>query len=187
MTSDTNEIMTARLVLRCARVSDAAAMPAVFNDPDVERFTRSIPYPYGTAEAEEAIARFAAQQAAGEGTVRLITEKEGGGVVGSVGLAARGENAAELGYVVGRAWSGRGYATEAAAALLDHGFRVLGLDEIVAHAMIENPASSQVLRKIGMISLGVTCEVCGKRGVPIDVHGFRLDRGEFEHACTASD
>ncbi|MDX1576590.1 MAG: GNAT family N-acetyltransferase, partial [Kiloniellales bacterium] len=48
-----------------------------------------------------------------------------------------------------RAW-GRGIATEAAARVLDYGFRVFELDSIVGVAHLENRASHQVLRKIGL-------------------------------------
>jgi [ribosomal protein S5]-alanine N-acetyltransferase len=47
-------------------------------------------------------------------------------------------------------WWGQGYATEAAKALLRHGFEALGLNRIYAHHMTKNPASGRVLEKIGM-------------------------------------
>jgi ribosomal-protein-alanine N-acetyltransferase len=45
---------------------------------------------------------------------------------------------------------GRGYATEAAAALLRYGFDELGLQKISATCDPNNTASVGVLRKIGM-------------------------------------
>jgi len=46
---------------------------------------------------------------------------------------------------------GQGFATEAAKALLDYGFGVIGLDKIVAIVMPENIASKRVIEKMGMI------------------------------------
>jgi len=45
---------------------------------------------------------------------------------------------------------GRGYATEAARALIDYGFRRMGLQRIVATTEYENEASQAVMRRLGM-------------------------------------
>ena len=45
---------------------------------------------------------------------------------------------------------GRGYATEAAAALIDHGFREMRLARIVATTTRDNLASIAVMRRLGM-------------------------------------
>ena len=60
----------------------------------------------------------------------------------------------EIGYRYARKAWGRGLATEAAAAALDHGFRVLELDPIVAVSHPDNAASHRVLRKIGLRRAG---------------------------------
>jgi RimJ/RimL family protein N-acetyltransferase len=60
----------------------------------------------------------------------------------------------EIGYRFVRAAWGRGFATEAAAAVLDHGFRALRLDPIVAVSDPDNLASHRVLRKIGLRAAG---------------------------------
>ena len=56
----------------------------------------------------------------------------------------------EIGWVVGRPHQGRGYATEAALALLDHGFSRLGLHRIIATCETDNLASVRVMEKLGM-------------------------------------
>jgi RimJ/RimL family protein N-acetyltransferase len=56
----------------------------------------------------------------------------------------------EIGYRYVRAAWGQGVATEAGRAVLDHGFRALGLDPIVAVARPENLASRRVLEKLGL-------------------------------------
>lgn len=56
----------------------------------------------------------------------------------------------ELAYHFGRAWWGRGYATEAAIASLEYGFRECGLTEIIAICYPEHAASRRVMEKAGM-------------------------------------
>lgn len=56
----------------------------------------------------------------------------------------------ELGYRLRRDAWGRGYATEAARALLDKGFSELGLRLVWGETMAVNVASQKVMQKIGM-------------------------------------
>ncbi len=58
---------------------------------------------------------------------------------------------AELGYIVHPDHQGRGYATEAAGALLGFGFEALGLHRIFATIEPRNAASARVLERIGMV------------------------------------
>jgi RimJ/RimL family protein N-acetyltransferase len=59
-------------------------------------------------------------------------------------------SAVEIGWLlVPSAW-GQGYATEAAAALIEEGFRRVGLDRIVARYQPANTASGRIMEKIGM-------------------------------------
>jgi ribosomal-protein-alanine N-acetyltransferase len=57
----------------------------------------------------------------------------------------------EIYYGLSRDYWGKGFATEAAKALLDYGFGLIGLDKIVAIVMPENIASKKVIEKMGMI------------------------------------
>jgi [ribosomal protein S5]-alanine N-acetyltransferase len=60
----------------------------------------------------------------------------------------------EIGYRYRAAAWGRGIASEAAAAVLEHGFRSLELDPIVAVTHPANRASQRVLEKIGLRAVG---------------------------------
>ncbi len=73
-------------------------------------------------------------------------------VIGSIGLFDVDEELgqAELGYSIGSKWWGKGYATEAAKAVIDHAFQAVGLHRICASHHVDNVASGNVLQKIGM-------------------------------------
>ena len=73
-----------------------------------------------------------------------------GEVIGHAGLQRLADSDdVELGYYLGRAAWGQGYATEAARACLEHGFRTCGLPRIVAVVRTGNDASRRVLGKLG--------------------------------------
>ena len=82
-----------------------------------------------------------------------VTLRDGGEMIGWVGLGRLDiePDETEIYYGLSDEHWGRGYATEAAAALLGYAFRTLGLARIVAIVLPDNPASEQVLRKIGLV------------------------------------
>ena len=78
-----------------------------------------------------------------------------GTLAGSVGLMARiGPGGLEIGYWVHRAWTGRGLATAATAALVDQAFRLPGVDRVeIVHDEL-NVASAGIPRKLGFTEVG---------------------------------
>ena len=77
------------------------------------------------------------------------------GFVGYVGLApaefeASFTPAVEVGWRLARSAWGHGYATEAARAAVEDGFRRLGLEEVVSFTAIGNQRSRRVMERIGM-------------------------------------
>jgi ribosomal-protein-alanine N-acetyltransferase len=74
-------------------------------------------------------------------------------LVGRCGVAVLeidGVHEREIGFVLGREHWGRGYATEAAAAMRDHAFGALGLTRLASPIHPDNEASKRVAAKIGM-------------------------------------
>lgn len=57
----------------------------------------------------------------------------------------------ELYYLIGREYWGNGFATEAAAALTDYAFDVIGLNQLYAKADPRNVASLRILEKLGFV------------------------------------
>jgi [ribosomal protein S5]-alanine N-acetyltransferase len=72
--------------------------------------------------------------------------------IGNVGvrLNAPGSSAADIGFELSPDYWGRGYATEAARAMLRFAFEDLRLHRVAAHCVADNTASARVLRKLGM-------------------------------------
>ncbi|MEO8227247.1 MAG: GNAT family protein, partial [Gemmatimonadota bacterium] len=85
----------------------------------------------------------------------------------------------ELGYWIGRPHWGNGYVTEAAAAVIRHGFMTLDLNRIEAHHLSGNDASGRVLLKVGMTHEGSMREHVRKWGKFQDVEGYSILRREY--------
>ena len=81
-----------------------------------------------------------------------ITLKESGAHIGWCGIGGVEFDHAqkEIFYLIGREHWGKGYAKEASAALLNYGFKVMGVKEIVGLCKPENIASKKVLENIGL-------------------------------------
>ena len=174
-------IESERLVLREPTEADLPHMPGVFGDPEIYAYTRNIPYPYGEADAAAALARYRRLAAAGEALTLFPECRACGEIIGLVVLIlSPGKDEAELGYALGRAWWGKGYATEAASAMVGYAFESLAVGEVNAHAMVRNPASSRVLVKVGMRSVGIAEGLCRKDGEVFDAEGFAITRAVWE-------
>lgn len=80
-----------------------------------------------------------------------ILVAEEGRLIGNCGIRMGGAGArqAELGYELDPAYWGRGYASEAARALLAFGFRDLTLHKVSARVVADNAASVRVLERLG--------------------------------------
>ncbi|WP_263172972.1 GNAT family N-acetyltransferase [Streptomyces sp. SCSIO ZS0520] len=139
-------MVTARLVLRPWA---EAELRAVCSGDRLPGWAPDFP-----AEGDQVIAGFLAGQPAarGEWGHRLVTEREGGLVVGSIGLFwPPSAGSLEIGYGIVASRRGRGYATEATAALAAHGLRAPGVHTVTAQVETANPASVRVLEKAGML------------------------------------
>ena len=143
---------TERLELRHLTADDAGALAAVFCDPEVMHYSDGVQTPaWVPSWAAEMID--ACYPAWGFG-IWAALERATGVLVGYCGLSrfpGRCEaDEAELGFRLARAYWGRGYATEAAAAALDHGVNALRPRRVIAIVDPENLASLQLVQKIGM-------------------------------------
>jgi RimJ/RimL family protein N-acetyltransferase len=130
---------------------DIPALIPLIGTPEVAATTLRIPHPY-THDDAVAFLRHC-RELDGEGLgIRLgIFLREGPTLCGGIGLVANPRHHhAELGYWLGVPYWGKGYATEAAKAVVEYGFKELKLHRIFASHFPNNPASGRVLQKIGM-------------------------------------
>jgi RimJ/RimL family protein N-acetyltransferase len=136
------------------------------------------PYPEGTA------ARWIAQHPeawiSGRAAIFAISLKRTGLVLGAIGLEIEvADERAELGYWIDPAFWSRGYASEAAQAVVEFGFRQLGLNRIMAEHMVHNPASGRVLEKVGFRPEGLLRQHARKWGRFYDVAVLGLVREDW--------
>lgn len=142
-------LTTARLRLRPRLLADIDANLAMDLDPLVMRYIRSTMPSRDQHRAElEARIRSGWPSIGGSWAVEW---RESPGFLGWCGLFPLEDSGLiEIGYRYTSASWGQGIATEAGRAVLDHGFRVLGLDPIVAVVDPENIGSQRVIAKLGL-------------------------------------
>ena len=147
-------IVTDRLRLRPFSRGDVDAVFSYRSRPDVAEFL--FDYPMTHEECAEAVRVRVGQIAfSGEGDKILLAveRKDDGRLVGEVSLIWRSvaDQQAEIGYILHPDVHGRGFASEAAKALLSFGFEVVGLHRIYARCDARNLASAKVMKRLGMI------------------------------------
>lgn len=149
-------IATSRLVLRPFDPADARRVAYLAGDYDVARMCGRVPHPYSLQAAQGWIDATRQQRADGrEFPFAVTTERDG--LIGACGVTRLPDapgHAWELGYWFGLPYWGSGYATEAAAALMDWARDALGASVFAAGHFTDNPASGQVLRKLGFSPTG---------------------------------
>ena len=81
----------------------------------------------------------------------VIARREDGGLIGNCGIRRKPNNEweADVGYELSPRYWGCGYATEAGRAMVDFGFRELGLRRISSWCIADNVASARVLERLG--------------------------------------
>ena len=89
-------------------------------------------------------------------------------------------NRAELGYWIGFPFWGKGYATEAAQAMLKFGFEQLNLNKIYAVHTTENPNSGKVMQKNGMVREGELVDHYKKGNRYYTVIQYRMTKSEYQ-------
>ncbi|HEX2316693.1 MAG TPA: GNAT family N-acetyltransferase [Thermomonospora sp.] len=146
------DLSTRRLLLREFRAGDHPAVHAFAGDVEVTRYTDWGPNNPDDTTAFLAEAVRDARAVPRHCFTLAVVERDHDTLVGSIELrvTSTAHRRAEIGYVLNRERWGRGYAAEAAAALLAFGFQDLGLHKISATCDPDNAASVRVLTRIGM-------------------------------------
>ena len=146
------ELLTPRMRLREFRDDDWRAVLAYQRDP------RYLRYYAWTDRTEDEVRAFVQmfidyQHETPRTRFQLATTlRETGQLIGNVGIRRPSADStdAEIGYELSPEHWGRGYATEAARAVVRFGFTTLGLQRITAWTVAENVGSTRVLEKVGL-------------------------------------
>ncbi|MGO4234590.1 GNAT family N-acetyltransferase [Pseudarthrobacter sp. YAF2] len=144
-------IRTERLVLRRFEGSDLDAFHAYHRLPETARFLPGLAKSY--TKSMESVGKYAnfVYEKEGDWICLAIEGKEEAGLLGEVVLKwLPGRGQAEVGWSMAPQARGKGYATEAAAAVLDLGFGELGLHRIEARLDELNTASAGICQRLGM-------------------------------------
>ena len=149
------ELTTERLLLRSFTPGDVEAVHAYAGDPEVCRYTDW--GPNTPAQSQSFIDEMCAASLMQHPASLTWAVTLGGNVVGacSVSVSSAEHRRGVMGYVLARAHWGKGYATEAAAAVLRFAREDLALERVEATCRPGNAAWQRVLRKIGMQQEGL--------------------------------
>jgi len=176
--SGTPVLETGRLLLRAPRLDDAKVIARLANNRKIAEMTALIPHPYGVDDAKVWIESLAEE---GRGWTFAVTAKaEGDALIGACGYGRRHDDFVdepEIGYWIGEPYWGRGYATEAVRAVIDHLFSVTDLDALSAGCRVTNLASRRVIEKCGFQWTGAALFRVRALGASVPADRFRLERG----------
>ena len=143
-------IVTERLVLRAHRMDDLDDLARFHGDPDVVRY---VPWPLRDRAATEETLRTKLAQTSleehGQWLVLAVELASTRTVIGEVLLKWASDRQGEIGFAFSREHQGRGYAAEAARAVLGLAFDDLGFHRVTAVVNDHNDASARLLGRLG--------------------------------------
>ncbi len=157
-------------ILRPWRQADAPALAALLNNPNILNNLRDgIPYPYTEADAQAFIQEMHSADPEGTFAYAIV---DGETLLGSMGAFRCGNihyRTAELGYYIGQAYWGQGYATEAVKQLCVQVFQQTNILRIFAEPFARDLASCRVLEKAGFQLEGTLRCNAEKNGEVLDM------------------
>jgi len=168
-------LKTERLTLRPLTTRDLPAVVRLAGDYEVSKMMSLVPHPYGHEDAVAWFNQHADQKENGE---RAFAIDNGEGLIGVISVG-RPVVEPDFGYWLGKPYWGRGYMTEAGRAVLSWLFEVTPEVTIMSGALTENPASLNVLGKLGFDGIGPYRIPVRARGEELPGTRMKLDRTGF--------
>lgn len=148
------EIETDRLLLREIMPEDTPAIYRIFSNNQVARYHDLVTYT-DPRQAEELIDFFDESFELERAIFWGITRQEDGALIGTCGYVWLRTYRGEVSYNLHPDYWKQGYMQEALDAIVDFGFSELGLNRVEALVMVENGASSRLLRRLGFQEEGI--------------------------------
>lgn len=144
-------LRTGRLTLRPLTPEDLEPLLAIYADPSVARYLLGEPWTREQAEVQIARRLTRTGLDTDAGALALVVAHNGA-VVGDIALwmADRTRRKVEIGWVIGPAYAGHGFATEAASGLIRAAVLAHSLHRVEAQLDARNAASARVCERIGM-------------------------------------
>jgi RimJ/RimL family protein N-acetyltransferase len=175
------------LVLRMPTANDADALAVLANHREIARNLGLMPHPYTVDDARAFIGRAARIDPPGASFAVTLAAGRGG-LIGVAGYGKRADNGLmDMGYWIGIPWWGRGYATEAARAVVAHAFEIGGLDVLPSGYHADNPASGHILTaKLGFEIVGREMQFSAGQGKAVDTVLVRLTRARWQASGAAA-
>ena len=175
-------IETRRLILRLPAATDLPAICRLINDPAIARNTGLIRYPYPVISGRRWIASIDAPAGPSFHMPYLLTLRSNPRLIaGAVGISVAERGVPTIGYWVARRYRRRGFASEAARALIDLAFSCGGATAVAASARISNVASQRVLLAAGMRRVGRGRIKSAQLGHYVPTFVYLIDRAAWNH------
>jgi [ribosomal protein S5]-alanine N-acetyltransferase len=173
---------TNRLLLRKITIGDAPDIFEYASDPEVPTYMPWEPH-RSIQETYDYLERVMERYRQRNPGPWAIVHRRDAKMIGtcSFGSWEREHHWAEIGYVLNRRYWGQGYMSEAVRAIVDFGFRELGLNRIQARCDVLNIGSARVMEKVGMSFEGVLRQQLFEKGSYRDMKMYSILRSEWEH------
>lgn len=173
-------IETTRLLLRDVHLNDVDTIVRELNNFNIARNTARIPFPYHRDDALDFISFVKTLDE--RSLVCAISERSN--PTEMLGIASyefsAEQNNAELGYWLSESHWGKGFMTEAVAAIVHHAFTTAKLSHLVSCYHNDNPVSGRILRRVGFVEIGQCTSFSKAQGKDIAVTNLKLSRAEYK-------
>jgi [ribosomal protein S5]-alanine N-acetyltransferase len=174
------ELLTDRLTLRLLQPDHADGLLPIWGDTDVIRFTyMRLVKDIASCVQNVVVMMDLSGKRDDTGPYVVLLGNTVIGMVGAVRMS-RESSEHEIYYHLGRPWWGKGYATEAASAVIDQVFTMPLVHRISAEVVAENIASTRVLEKTGMKREGRLRGKFFKDGIYRDLYVYSVLRNEWQ-------
>lgn len=168
-------IKTARLVLRPTSAEDAKRAFEIQSDWDVTHMLNTS-FPPSRRELDDWFCSHQSEWAAGTAYRFAVTHQEQ--TIGIVDVDSITGNEGSLGYWLERSSWGKGFAFEAAEALIHFVFHEVGLSKLTSAHASDNPASGRVLTRLGFARIGSAEILLRSRAETVLQHRYKLLRSD---------